>query len=133
MKFHIGMTLAALLAVGGTAQAGTNLTYNAATDGTFVCKGYCVGYVVDNAAHTVDSVFLQRRSGSYYVFNVSVDGKIFTGAGWSVIPSVLMASDGSYIIAATTSYNQQYVCAHSGRVAVCVTNYQVYTGTISIP
>ena len=127
------MTLTALLAVGGAAQAGTNLTFNAATDGTFLCTSYCVGYVTGDSAHTVDSVFLQKRSGSYYVFDVSVDGKIFTGAGWSVIPSVLMASDGSYIVAATSSYNQQYKCTHSGRVAVCVTNYRVYTGTISIP
>lgn len=133
MKFHRAMIWAGLLVSGGAAQAGTDLTFAAATDGTFVCKTYCVGYVTDNPAHTVDSVYLQKRSGSYYVFNVSVDGKIYTGSGWSVIPSVLTASDGSYILAATNSYNQQYQCAHSGRVTVCVTNYQVYTGTVSIP
>lgn len=132
MKFYKGLILAIALAVTGIAQAGS-LNFAAATDGTFVCDRSCTSYTASDPTHTVDSVYLIQRGAGYYDFSVSVDGKVYSGTGHGVIPAVLTALDGSYILASASSYNAYRVCARSGRATVCVTGYSVYAGTVSIP
>jgi len=127
MKYFL---MALCLAVCGVASA---TDFAPATDGTFKCANmYCTGYATSDT-HTVESVSLQKRAGSHYYLSISVDGKLYYGNAAGIIPTSLIASDGSFLLATVDGFTSHYRCAREGRATVCVTDYQVYTGSVESP
>src|SRR5882757_9243001 len=71
--------LVACATVAGVARADTSFTFAAATDGSYGCSTYCVGFTTDTA-DTVDYVNVQYYSSSLgWRVTLSVNGVVYQG------------------------------------------------------
>ena len=123
------MMIALALSIAGIANA-ADFTYAPATDGTFFCVNYCVGYETSDPAHTVDFINIWTAGGQLVM---TVDGKTYRGALANGRQVVATATDGTYILA-TVNWTSRTTCVRSGRGQRCTTyNYANLPGAVSVP
>ena len=122
----LGLTLA------GAAGAATTVNFAAATDGTYVCYTYCMGFTTDDPSYAVDYVNIQfyspSASGNLYRVVVSLNGLVYSAIG-NPASIALTAADGAVLVA-VIQYNQRTTCTNSGRGQHCTTRYYPTGGSL---
>lgn len=129
------IVLAACVLFIGTANAATSFTFAPATNGTYVCPSYCMGFTTSDPAHTVDFVTIGNGPmvlvggvwTSTYTLTLGIDGVTYRGtsmgSGQSFSAPGLMAS---------VTWTSSRTCTHSGRGQTCTTRHYGNTGSVAL-
>jgi hypothetical protein len=131
----IEMIAMAGLALAGTANAGTDFNFSAATDGSYRCTNYCVGFTTDDGVDTVSYVDLSLVSTSSTSLKVTsiINGDTYVG----VAPGSgqqFMAADasGTYALLSVT-WMTKMVRIGSGRGQHTTTYRYTNGGAVLFP
>lgn len=108
--------------IGLTAQAQTTVTLG--PDGCGLNR-QCVD--IPNDAGLELSLYSSPTAANQFLF---VDSVMYTGQNTS--PSVMYASDGSYLTL-NTAWSTYRTCSSSGRGQHCSTHWQLTGGTVTLP
>lgn len=120
----------------GPALAGSSFNFSPATDGTYKCGNYCVGYATDSA-DTVGfaNLTIVSTTSRDLKLTIQIDGDYYSGVlplGDGSVPFVVSKVDGGYALV-TVAYTSKTTCVHSGRLAGrCTTWRYVNSGTVQL-
>lgn len=130
---YIAIVLALLLA--GYANAATSFTFSPATDGTYVCPSYCLGFTTSDPAHSIEYINVQAGplvliGGVYtntYALTLGIDGSVYHatsyGSGQAFSAPGLMAS---------VNWATSRTCTGSGKGQHCTNRYHANTGSLAL-
>jgi hypothetical protein len=138
MKMFKGILVTAMLAASSLANAGTAFNFSPATDGSYMCGNYCVGYVTDEVGG-VDSVDFTGLSivspfSRDLKLTIQINGVYYVGilpSGDGSVPFVVSNVSGPYALV-TVNYTSRTTCTHSGRGQHCTTWRSVSSGSVNL-
>jgi hypothetical protein len=144
MKRFLALAILSVAAHSAPALAGTVFNFSPATDGTYLCNNYCVGYVTDDPAHAFTYANVTNASPycCSYKVTVTVDGQsyagtstgsgaTFTAQGFDIINGV--GYFNGKMITATVNWVTTTRAVNNGRAHYTIWHRYVNTGSVELP